>query len=437
MATNPFYVDPGNDFSSGLSGLSGTLANIRQGRVVAAEQQRRQRAEDEQKQRQQEASAAAQQAYQSGDPDAMAKVSLQYPEIAQNLHQVVGLNDERKVKEAAGFARDLLMASPDQREAIFQNRIQTLQDQGRDPAHTARAYQAYQQDPNRALQGIELDWAAGDPKGYSVVADKHRAEQKAQLEQMKMEREDQRFDRAEAGRNQRAYARAAATAGGSASDKRTAHQKDFEQYQELAKTDPEAAKAFGQASGFVSKEGRELAPGVQTRLAKTIDSAVAAENSIGKYNNLANDIEKSDLRGGLLGGSWGEKVKEITGSQDSVTELRKEFAQARASQASANLPPGSASDADVALALGPIPSDNANKQQLASYLRGQAKLAQINADFHNFKADYISNTGSERGMLQAWKEQGKARTQQPRKPATAPQPAATQAPAAGGWRIVP
>ncbi|MBC2659751.1 hypothetical protein H7A76_30325 [Pseudomonas sp. MSSRFD41] len=425
MANNPFYVDPGNDYSSGLSGLSATLANVRQGRMQM-------RAEEEQKQRQAEASAAAQQAYESGDPDMMAKVSLQYPEIAQNLHQVVGLNDERKVKEAAGFARDLLLASPDQREAIFQKRIQSLQDQGRDPTHTAQAYQQYLQDPNGTLQGIELDWAAGAPKEYSVIAEREKAKAKLDLERAKMDREDARFDRAEAGRNQRAYARAAATAGGSASDKRTAHQKDFEQYQELAKTDPEAAKAFGQASGFVSKEGRELAPGVQTRLAKTIDSAVDAENKIGKYNSLANDIEKSNLRGGVFGGSWAEKVKEITGSQDSVTELRKEFAQARAAQASANLPPGSASDADVALALGPIPSDNANKQQLASYLRGQAKLAQINADFHNFKADYISNTGSERGMLQAWKEQGKAGAQ--RKPS--PQPAAAPPPAAGGWRIV-
>lgn len=437
MATNnPFYVDPGNDFGSALSGLSGTLSNIRQDRVQAAEIKKRDDALAAQKQRQEEATQAAQQAYQNGDPDMMAKVSLQYPEIAQNLHQVVGLNDERKVKEAAGFARDLLLASPDQREGIFKQRIQSLQDQQRDPTHTYQAYQQYLQDPNGAMQGIELDWAAGDPKGYSVVADKAKAEQRMKIEQMKLDQRDRQFNQAEAGRNQRAYARAAATAGGSASDKRTAHQKDFEQYQELAKTDPEAAKAFGQASGFVSKEGRELAPGVQTRLAKTIDSAVAAENSIGKYNTLATDIEKSDLRGGLLGGSWGEKVKDITGSQDSVTELRKEFAQARASQASANLPPGSASDADVALALGPIPSDNANKQQLASYLRGQAKLAQINADFHNFKADYISNTGSERGMLKAWKEQGKAGATQPRRPAPAQQPAAAPAPAAGGWRIV-
>ncbi len=210
MATNnPFYVDPGNDFSAGLSGLSGTLSNIRQDRIVAAEQQRRQRAEDEQRQRQAAASEAAQQAYQSGDPDMMAQVSLQYPEIAQNLHQVVGLNDERKVKEAAGFARDLLLASPDQREGIFKQRIQSLQDQQRDPTHTYQAYQQYLQDPNAAMQGIELDWAAGDPNGYKVVAEKERARAKEALAREKMDREDSRFDRSEAGKNSRAAMSAA------------------------------------------------------------------------------------------------------------------------------------------------------------------------------------------------------------------------------------
>lgn len=195
MATNnPFYVDPGNDFSSGLSGLSGTLSNIRQDRVQASEIQKRDEALAAQKQRQEEATQAAQQAYQSGDPDMMAKVSLQYPEIAQNLHQVVGLNDERKVKEAAGFARDLLMASPEQRESIFQQRIQSLQDQGRDPTHTAQAYQQYLQDPNAAMQGIELDWAAGDPQGYSVIANKAKAQAEAARDARKEAREDRKLD---------------------------------------------------------------------------------------------------------------------------------------------------------------------------------------------------------------------------------------------------
>jgi hypothetical protein len=426
MATNPFAVDAGNDFSAGLSGLSATMANIRQGRMAEAERKRQLDAEQEQKARQAAASAAAQEAYQSRDPEKMASVSLQYPEISKNLYQVVGLDDERKVKEAAGFARDVLLSSPEQREEIFKNRIQTLQDEGRDPTHTARAYQAYLQNPNVALNGIEMDWAAGDPNGYKAAAEKHKAEQRMALEQMKMEREDARFDRAEAGRNQRAYARAAATAGGSAGDKRTAHQKDFEEYRKLSETDPDAAKAFGQAAGFVSKEGRELAPGVQLRLAKTIDQAVSAENDVNKFRNLADQMEKSSASGGVVGNA-AEALKEITGSQDAVSDLRKSVAAVRAAQASGNLPPGAASDADVKIAFGPMPSDNASPAQWARYLRAQANVQEAAAKYHGFKADYISDTGSERGMLQAWKDRSKGGAK------------ATPAPAAkssDGWEIV-
>lgn len=434
MATNnPFYVDPGNDFSSGLSGLSNTLANVRQGRVMQAEQDRRQRAEDEQKQRMQEASMAAQEAYQSGDPEKAAQASLKYPEIAQNLFKVLGLNDERKIKEASGFARDVLLAAPEKRKEIFQNRIKMLEDQGRDPTHTAQSYQAYLENPNNALQSIEVDWATGDPQGYGVVAEKEKARAKADLERAKMDREDARFDRQEAGRNQRAYARAASTAGGSASDKLTANRKDFAYYQELKQTDPTAAVEFGRQAGFVSKEGKELSPQVQKRLSVAIDETVAAERNVGKFEQLATDIEKSDFTPGVAG-TLSEKFKELTGEQDAISSLRREYNAIKGSQVVNNLPPGAASDKDIELAMAGFPTDRANKQQLAGFLRGLAKVQKLNAEFNGYKADYISDTGSERGMLQSWKEQGKS-GQQPRNQVGMPQPAAP-APAAGGWRIV-
>lgn len=429
MAQNPYYVDPGNDFSSGLNGLSQTLSGIRRDRIVQAEQQRRQEKEERAQKRFEEVQGAAMKAFESQDPDVIAKTSIQYPEITEMLKQTTGLQDELKNRDALSFTRAFATASPEARPALYEQRIKAIQDRGGDPTHTIQSYQDYMQDPESETRDVVSYWAGIDPKGYSVYSDERKAQQRAELEQQKFAQQQSLFDQAEAGRNQRAYARAAQTAGASASDKRTAHQKDFEQYQALAKEDPEAAKAFGQAAGFVSKEGRELAPGVQSRLAKTIDSAVAAENSIGKLTNLADDIEKSNISGGLLGGTWAEKAKEITGSQDAVTELRKEFAQVRASQASANLPPGAASDADVALALGPIPSDNANKKLITSYLRGQAKLQRINADFHNFKADYISEKGTERGMLQAWKEQGKSGAKKPSSSASSPA-------SAGGWEII-
>lgn len=404
MATqNPFYVDPGNDFSAGLSGLSNTLANIRQGRLVEAERQRQIDAENAQKQRMQEAQQASVEAWQSGDPAKMAQASIQYPEIGDNLRKTIGLDDERKAKEAGDFARRLLTASPDQRATIYQERIQKLQDEGRDPTHTIQSFKDYQSNPNGELQALETVWAGTDPKGYGVIAEQHKAAARAALEKQKMAREDQRFERAEAGRNQRAYARAAATAGGSASDKLTANRKDFQYYQELKQSDPTSAMEFGRQAGFVSKEGKELSPQVQKRLSVAIDETVNAERNVGKFEQLASEFERSDFTPGVAG-TLGEKLKELTGEQDAISSLRREFNAVKASQVVSNLPPGAASDKDIELATSGFPTDRANKEQLASFLRGLAKLQKLNAEFNGFKADHISDTGSERGMLKAWKQ---------------------------------
>lgn len=427
MATNPFYVDPGNDFSSGLSGLSATMANIRQGRVVEAERQRQIQAEEAQKQRMADATAAAQQAYQSGDPEAMAQASLQFPEIGENLRKTIGLDNERKNKEASEFARRLLTASPDQRASIYEERINSLQEQGRDPSHTIQSYKDYQRNPNGELQALETVWAGTDPKGYSVIAEQHKAAQRAALEQQKMDREDQRFERAEAGRNQRAAFRASREGGGAG--KLTANRQDFEYYQNLKATDPVAATEFGRQAGFVSKEGKELSPQVQKRLSSATDDAIAAENNTAKFTSLANEIENSDLRGGILGGTMSEKLKEITGEQDAVSNLRREYNAIKASQVVSNLPPGAASDKDIELAMGGFPTERANKQQISGFLRGLAKLQKANAEMQNFKADYISANGTERGMLQAWKQQskggGKSTDSAPSKPVSS-----------DGWEIV-
>lgn len=431
---NPYYVDPGNDYSAGLSGLSNTLLNVRQQQMQNAELQRRQEKEDRANQRFQEVQAAAMKAFESQDPDVVARTSIQYPEITEMFKQTLGLKTELQNREAQGFLREFATASPENRPALYERRIQSIIDRGGDPSHTIQSYEDFKARPDDETRDVINTWAAIGGNDYKAYSDEQKAAQRAALEQQKLDQQQSLFNQAEAGRNQRAYARAAQTAGASTAQKQTAHMQDFAQYQELKKNDPEGAKAFGQAAGFVSKEGRELAPGVQTRLAKTIDSAVSAENNVGKFSSLANDIEQSNISGGYLGGKFSETLKELTGSQDAITDLRREVNSVKASQATANLPPGSASDADVKLAMGPFPTDNANKKQLASWLRGLSKLQQINADFHNFKADYISDNGSERGMLQAWKQRGagvgSGGGASPAKPPVNP-------PAAGGWEIIP
>lgn len=405
MAMNPFFVQPGNDLSQGLTGLSATLSDIRQNRVIEAERARQRQAEEAAMRRREEAVMAAQEAFQSGDPAVMAKASLQYPEIAEGLRQSYGFNEESKAKEASDFARRVLLASPEQRPMIYEERINALTEQGRDPRHTLQSYRDYQANPNGELQALETVWAGVDPKGYNVIAEQQKAAQKAEIELMKQDRADARFRAREAGADRRAAMSARASMAGGAM-KPTAHMQDFAQYQQLKESDPEAAKAFGQAAGFVSKEGKELSGHLQKRLSAAADEAIKAEQNAGQYEFLADEIDKTDLSGGWLGGTWAEAIKDATGSQDSVSELKRRFYAIRSSKVIESLPPGAASDPDVKMAMQGVPPDTANKKQITEFLRGVAKLERASADLNNYKAQYISENGSERGMLQSWKSRG-------------------------------
>lgn len=185
----------------------------------------------------------------------------------------------------------------------------------------------------------------------------------------------------------------------------TSNERDWQKYEDLKQKDPAAATEFGRAAGFVSKEGTELTAYLQKRLGEASDEAVRSGNSARRLETLAEDFTSSDVGGGLFGSKWPERFKELTGQQNSITELRKEYNAIRASQAVQNLPPGVASDKDIALALSGFPDENANGTHIASWLRGMAKLEQARESFATFKAEYISDNGHERNLLSTWKAQ--------------------------------
>jgi len=186
-------------------------------------------------------------------------------------------------------------------------------------------------------------------------------------------------------------------------EKETSNIQDEKYYQELKKIDPERAKRFGQDVGLVTKEGRELSGHNQKNLTKYNDAAVTAQNMSGKFEYLASEFERLDPASGVAGTAH-NFLKEITGSQDAVSEIRTEYMKLRASQLVKNLPPGAASEKDVQLALSGFPSPDANSKHMASFLRGLSKLQAFDEKFNTFKAEFLSEKGHERGMLKAWKE---------------------------------
>lgn len=189
-------------------------------------------------------------------------------------------------------------------------------------------------------------------------------------------------------------------------ESKTQQERNFEKYNSLLSSGrTDEAKAFGRSAGIVSKEGQQLSAFAEKRLGEFSDAAISADRQASKFEILASDFEKSGIKGGLVGqgGAWSEAVKDLTGNQDEISELRREFNKIRASEVVNNLPPGAASDADIALALSGFPTDKANSTQVASFLRGVAKLKKFEARFNSFKANFVSERGTERGLLDAWK----------------------------------
>lgn len=108
-----------------------------------------------------------------------------------------------------------------------------------------------------------------------------------------------------------------------------------------------------------------------------------------QYNDLASRIESAQGGKGRLT-SASEWFASQLGSQDAWTQIRNEYTRVRNSVAIKSLPPGASTDADIQLALKGIPPENANAATLASFLRGNAKLQDIDSAINNSKTDWLS-----------------------------------------------
>jgi hypothetical protein len=135
------------------------------------------------------------------------------------------------------------------------------------------------------------------------------------------------------------------------------------------------------------------------------DYSDAFENASKAAELAARFREKASGLSGGLSAVLMENWKDIIGNQDDVTLLRKQYAQLRNNIGLKSLPPGAASDADVAIAFRPYPDETADPTYVASFLDGLAKQNMIAAEFNKFKASYLSkNRGDAGNLIPAWEE---------------------------------
>jgi len=123
-------------------------------------------------------------------------------------------------------------------------------------------------------------------------------------------------------------------------------------------------------------------------------TAGATKQQAAQYNDLAGRIKDIGSAWGIAGSS-AEWLKKATGEQGAVSALRQEFTRLKNSAAVSSLPPGPATDKDIAMVMEGFPPATANPAQLSSFLRGMAKLKDIESSVEGAKVDWLAgNRGS-------------------------------------------
>ena len=171
-------------------------------------------------------------------------------------------------------------------------------------------------------------------------------------------------------------------------------------------TDPESDKLrreeFELKKDIESRQKTKLSAGLEKALLDSQDLVVKAKRNSTEFDILASQVESGELAGGVQS-TTSETLKRLLGTQDDVTELRRRFNSVRLSEGLKNLPPGPATDKDMEQAFKGVPPENAPASQIASFLRGAAKMARFDAGYNQFKSDFISDKSTAKGLNKEWR----------------------------------
>jgi hypothetical protein len=133
----------------------------------------------------------------------------------------------------------------------------------------------------------------------------------------------------------------------------------------------------------------DIPEGARKLINESATQSATSAQAASQYNNLASRIESAQGGKGKLT-SASQWFASQLGRQDAWTEIRNEYTRVRNSVAIKSLPPGFATDKDIELALKGIPPETSNAATLASFLRGTAKLQDIDSAINNAKTDWLS-----------------------------------------------
>ncbi|EFO3229326.1 acyltransferase [Escherichia coli] len=338
--------------------------------------------QEKQAQRQKEFQQAYANAYASGDRGALRQLATQYPEQIESVRKGMGFIDEdqrNSIGTLAAGAR-LASSSPEAMQSWLQNNAKELTRVGVDPNSVA---QMYQQNHSGFGEFVDhLGMAALGPIDYFNVQDKMAGREIDRGRLAETIRSNQAGEALQA-RGQNLSYQSAMTGHNIAAQRLALDQQEFgfkmQQAQEKAQQ--------------LISEAPKLSVNMEKGIETAVNNATASSNSANSMSALAQQFRAEKPTTGLFGNAQNMFAK-LTGSDTTLRDLRIRQNALVNSQVLKFLPPGPATDKDVEIVRQGAPTDMDNPETVARWLDAMANLERRNAQFNEFKAEWMSANGN-------------------------------------------
>ncbi|EJW3459163.1 phage DNA ejection protein [Shigella flexneri] len=338
--------------------------------------------QEKQAQRQKEFQQAYANAYASGDRGALRQLATQYPDQIESVRKGMGFIDEdqrNSIGTLAAGAR-LASSSPEAMQSWLQNNAKELARVGVDPNNVA---QMYQQNPSGFGEFVDhLGMAALGPIDYFNVQDKMAGREIDRGRLAETIRSNQAGEALQA-RGQNLSYQSAMTGHNIAAQRLALDQQEFwfkmQQAQEKAQQ--------------LISEAPKLSVNMEKGIEMAVNNATASSNSANSMSALAQQFRAEKPTTGLFGNAQNMFAK-LTGSDTTLRDLRIRQNALVNSQVLKFLPPGPATDKDVEIVRQGAPTDMDNPETVARWLDAMANLERRNAQFNEFKAEWMSANGN-------------------------------------------
>lgn len=136
-----------------------------------------------------------------------------------------------------------------------------------------------------------------------------------------------------------------------------------------------------------------------------------AGSQIGQIGSLISRLDAAASRGdytkGIVGSVDEWFTQNISGNPDDTEMIKQNYRDLKNQIVIQRLPPGVASDKDIAIAREGWPGPNVSPAYLASFLRGVQKMEVLNYAYQQHRSYYISQTQEVAGLSSSWQKLGR------------------------------